>query len=217
MFQDDRQGRRLRSVGGRSPTSYLHDSVIYRQPFRVFGGRAGPTRRGANMHLERAGLNPPYQTPMEHLCMIAVREHQKRVPDGLLGASVCCALFGQGKSLPLQRPGRSIDHPTVSGRPPVAPTASRMNHLLRRLYDSVIYPQRSKSLCRKGCGGIRLSTESGFPRILPSVSLPSGFSGSPAGCGTCEMWGRESPGRGSHFFSFGGPPLEILALRICLH
>ena len=30
----------------------LHDSVIYHQTFRVFGGGVGPTRRGANMHLE---------------------------------------------------------------------------------------------------------------------------------------------------------------------
>jgi hypothetical protein len=45
---------------------------------------------------------------------------------------------GRRTGLPLQRPGRSTDHPTNTGRPPVAPTASRMNHLLRRLYDSVI-------------------------------------------------------------------------------
>ena len=31
---------------------YSQYSVIYPQQFRVFGGGAGPTRRGANMHLE---------------------------------------------------------------------------------------------------------------------------------------------------------------------
>jgi hypothetical protein len=147
------------------------------EPIGIVKLRAVNTPRCCTMHARRA----------RSTCL-----HKKWVPGGLLGASVCCAF--PCKPCPYRGlVGQSIIRPTEGDRRS-RPTASRMNNLPGRLYDSVIYPQTSKSLCRKGCGPLgvgpycvghtstltnadydssslspcaeHLSTESGFPRIL---------------------------------------------------
>ncbi len=66
------------------PADRLHDSVAHLKQFRVFGGGVGPTRRGANMHLEAESLR--YSTMPGYAWSPCAEHQKKRVPDGLLGA-----------------------------------------------------------------------------------------------------------------------------------